>query len=162
VDANGRVIGVNTVSFASAREGGSDLHFAIPIHIARRVAEELREYGEVRRPWIGWSVAEMPPELRQQLALPEEEGILTITSVVPDSPAARAGIRPGDLLYRIQGLDPYSRARAERILFGTPVGAQVEVELVGVDGQLRRTMVSVIEDPLTGAVREARARRPAG
>jgi hypothetical protein len=59
---------------------------------------------------------------------------------VRDSPADRAGIRPGDILRGIRGLDPYSLARAERILFGTPVGADVEVEVLRVgDGHLHRT-----------------------
>jgi S1-C subfamily serine protease len=88
---------------------------------------------------------------------------LTVTEVVRDSPADRAGIRPGDVLRGIRGLDPYSLARAERILFGTPVGADVEVEVLRVgDGHLHRTVVHVIEDPYTRAEREARGRQPLG
>ena len=161
VDATGRVIGVNTVSYSSRSEGPGDIHFAIPINTARWVAQELREYGEVRKPWLGWSVSEVSADVRSLLQLPEEEGVLRVNEVVRDSPADRAGIRSGDILYRVQGLDPYSRARAERILFGTPVGAKISVQLLR-DGQLVERVVDVIEDPYTRAEREARSRRPLG
>ena len=161
IDANGRVIGVNTVSWSSRYEGSGDIHFAIPINTAYWVAQELREYGEVRKPWIGWTVAEVEPEVRDRLQLPEEEGFLRVAEVVRDSPADRAGIRPGDILWRVQGVDPYSRARAERILFGTLVGKTIQVQIVR-DGQQLDAMIDVIEDPGTKAEREARARQPLG
>jgi serine protease Do len=162
LNANGEVIGVNTVSVSSWREGtGGGIHFAIPINTARWVARELRTYGEVRKPWIGWTVSEVAPEVQNRLAIPETEGFLQVTDVLRDSPAHRAGIRPGDYLNRIQGLDPYSRTRAERILFGTPVDTDIDVQLLR-DGQLIDKKVHVIEDPYTRAEREARSRRPLG
>jgi S1-C subfamily serine protease len=161
VNANGEVIGVNAVDFQSVRAGSTGLHFAIPIDTARWVASELLQYGEVRTPWIGWVLEEVAPDVRARLELPEEEGVLRIIQVVRDSPAELAGIRPGDTLLSIRGFDPYSRARAARILFGTRVGADVEVELLR-DGQVVRSVVHVIEDPYTKAEREARSRRPLG
>jgi serine protease Do len=161
VNASGEVIGVSTATYASMREGSVGVHLAIPINTARWVALELLTYGEVRRPWIGWSVAEVPDSTREKLSLEEDQGILTVTGVVPGSPADRSGIHPGDILLAIQGLDPYSIARAERILFATPVGATITVELLG-DGQLHRKVVQVIEDPIARAKREARARGPLG
>jgi serine protease Do len=161
VNADGEVIGVNAVDFASIRARSTGLHFAIPIDTARWVASELRDYGEVRTPWIGWVLEEIAPDVRERLALPEEEGVLRIASVVPQSPADAARLRPGDTLLHIRGLDPYSQARAARILFGTRVGADVDVELLR-DGQVVRTVVHVVEDPTTKAAREARARRPLG
>jgi serine protease Do len=161
VNADGEVIGVNTVDFASIRAHSTGLHFAIPIDTARWVASELRAYGEVRTPWIGWELAEIAPEVRERLALPEEEGVLRIAVVVPQSPADRAGVRVDDTLLTIRGLDPYSQARAARLLFGTRVGADVAIELLR-DGQVVRTVVHVVEDPASKAAREARARRPIG
>jgi serine protease Do len=161
LDATGRVIGVNTVSFGTEGSGASGIHFAIPINTARWVWQELLDYGEVRKPWIGWSVADISPEVSQALQLPEDQGIVTVTEVVPTSPADRAGMRAGDVLLRLQGSEPYSRARAERILFGTPVDADVTVEFLR-DGQMHRTVVHVIEDPYTRAERERRAEAPPG
>jgi serine protease Do len=156
LDATGRVIGVNTVSFGTEGSGASGIHFAIPINTARWVWQELLEYGAVRKPWIGWSVADISPEVSAALQLPEDQGIVTVTQVVPTGPADRAGIRAGDVLLSLQGSEPYSRARAERILFGTPVDADVTVEFLR-DGQMHRTVVHVIEDPYTRAERERRA-----
>jgi serine protease Do len=161
VNASGQVVGVNTVSYTNLREGGSGVHFAIPINTARWVARELHDYGEVRKPWIGWRVTEVTPDVRSRLNLPEEEGVLRVAEVVRDGPAYRAGIRAGDILYKIRGLDPYSLARAERILFGTLVDSEIQVMLLR-DGQLLRAMVHVIEDPYARAEREARGRRPVG
>jgi serine protease Do len=160
VNADGEVIGVNAARLESP-VGEVGVGFSIPINTVKWVWEELRDYGEVRKPWIGWAVSEVSPEVRARLALPEEEGVLTVTRVLPGSPAERAGIRPGDVLRSINGLDAYSLARADRILFGTPVGGQVEVEILG-DGQLRRVVVHVVEDPGTRAEREARYRRRLG
>lgn len=161
VNANGEVIGVNAVNFASVREGSTGIHFAIPINTARWVAAELLQYGEVRRPWIGWSVEEVDAGVRRRLQLPEDQGILTVRGVVPGSPAEVAGIRADDVLQSIQGMDPYSLSRAERILFGTPVGADIAVEVLR-DGQVRRSVVHVEEDPVSRAERIQRTARAAG
>lgn len=161
VNANGEVIGVNAVNFASVREGATGLHFAIPINTARWVAGELLQFGEVRRPWIGWAVAEVDPQVRERLQIPEDQGILTVRGVVPGSPAEQSGIRAGDVLQSIQGMDPYSLSRAERILFGTPVGAEIEVEVLR-DGQVRRSVVHVDEDPASRLERIQRTARASG
>ena len=154
MNANGEVIGVNTVKLA----GSVGVSFSIPINTVKWVWQELREFGEVRRPWIGWGAEELSLEVRRQLQIPEEEGILTVVRVVPDSPADRAGIRPHDIIRSLQGLDAYSLARAERILFGTRVGSSIEVELLR-DGHLRRVLVHIAEDPSAQALRQARLRR---
>jgi serine protease Do len=160
VNADGEVVGLNAAKLEGPL-GAAGVGFSIPINTVKWVWQELRDYGEVRRPWIGWAVSEVSPEVRAKLNLPEELGVLTVTRVVPDSPADRAGIRPGDVIQTINGLDAYSLARADRILFGTPVGGEVEVEILGA-GQLRRVMVHVVEDPSTRAEREARHRRRLG
>jgi serine protease Do len=91
VDATGEVIGVNSSIFSPS--GGSiGIGFAIPINRARRVAEDLLAHGVVRRPWVGIQ----PALSRGQTAT---NGVV-VASVVPGSPAAKAGIRPGDIITR--------------------------------------------------------------
>jgi len=95
VNAAGEVIGVNSSIFSPS--GGSiGLGFAIPINRAKRVAEDLLAHGVVRRPWIG-----IQPQLTPRTVTGESprSGVV-VASVVPGSPAAQAGIRPGDVLIR--------------------------------------------------------------
>jgi serine protease Do len=93
VNADGEVVGVNS-SIYSPSGGSVGLGFAIPINRARRVAEDLLEHGRVRRPWVGIVLrtpnAQNPRELLTA-------GVV-VRAVVPGSPAARAGVRDGDLL----------------------------------------------------------------
>lgn len=96
VNAVGEVIGVNS-SIYSPSGGSIGLGFAIPVDRARRVVEDLLEHGRVRRPWIG-----IKPRTPQRGDVSREllSGGVTVEQVVPGSPAARAGIAPGDVLLR--------------------------------------------------------------
>ena len=92
VNAEGRVIGVNSSIFSLS--GGSEgLGFAIPINRALHVAAELIEVGRVRRPWVGLDVVTEPSDNFVRIPV--------VSQVYPDTPGARAGLRPGDILLRI-------------------------------------------------------------
>ena len=94
VNAVGEVIGVNSSIFSPS--GGSvGIGFAIPINRARRVAEDLLAHGVVRRPWVGIQ----PLLSRTQSGQPRASGVV-VASVVPGSPAARSGVRAGDVIVR--------------------------------------------------------------
>ncbi len=94
VNALGEVIGVNS-SIYSPTGSSVGLGFAIPINRVRRVTEDLLAHGVVKRPWIGLKLGVMPPGAGHAPAVGA-----TITSVVPGSPAARAGIQANDILVR--------------------------------------------------------------
>jgi len=94
VNALGEVIGVNSSIFSPS--GGSvGIGFAIPINRARRVAEDLLAHGVVRHPWIG-----LQPVLSRGPGPTSPSAGVVVGSVVPGSPAARAGIQPGDVIIR--------------------------------------------------------------
>jgi serine protease DegQ len=99
VDADGRLVGINTAIFS--RSGGSlGIGFAIPVDVARQVATAILKDGVVARGWIGVQTRELTPELADALKLGDAKGVL-IGGVVSDAPAAKAGLKPGDVLTRI-------------------------------------------------------------
>jgi serine protease Do len=166
VNADGEVIGVNmAIVSTAAGQTNVGVNFSIPIKTVKWVVEELREYGELRTPWVGWRLDEVvPPAVRRRIQLEERDGVLMVGHVDADSPAERAGIAAGDIVLSINGQNPYSRARADRILFDTRVGgAPLTVEILRArDGQLATVVVEVLENPVTRRDREARRSRPLG
>ncbi|HUF86405.1 MAG TPA: DegQ family serine endoprotease [Thermohalobaculum sp.] len=100
-DQEGRVIGVNTAIF-SPSGGNVGVGFAIPSNQARKVATALIEEGRVERGWVGVSIQPVTREIAESLGLDEARGAL-VASVEPDGPAARAGIRAGDVILGFGG-----------------------------------------------------------
>ena len=99
VDAAGHLVGINTAIFS--RSGGSlGIGFAVPVDTARQVMEALIRGGSVRRGWIGIEPRDLSAELAESLALPVKRGVL-ITGVLQDGPAARGGLKPGDVVIKV-------------------------------------------------------------
>ena len=93
LNINGELIGINTAIYARAEGIG----FAIPINKARKIIADLIVYGEVVYAWIGLVVQDMDNNLAAYLKLPVASGVV-VKDVEPDSPAAKAGIREGDII----------------------------------------------------------------
>lgn len=101
VDEQGRLVGINTAIFS--RSGGSlGIGFAIPVGTARQVMQALVSEGQVARGWIGVQTRELTPEFIEAFKLTVHEGVL-ISGVVVNAPAAKAGIKPGDVVTRVAG-----------------------------------------------------------
>jgi Do/DeqQ family serine protease len=99
VNAQGFLIGINTAIFS--RTGGSlGIGFAIPVDTAREVMEALVRGGAVRRGWIGVEPRDLSAELAESLNLPVKQGAL-IVGVLQNGPAARGGVRPGDVVVKV-------------------------------------------------------------
>jgi serine protease DegQ len=99
IDTNGNLIGINSAIYS--RNGGSmGIGFAIPVSIAQQVMEQISSNGSVTRGWIGIEAQDITPELAESFNLKSSSGSL-IAGVLLDSPADRAGLRPGDILTTI-------------------------------------------------------------
>jgi serine protease Do len=110
VNMRGEVVGINTAIV----RGGSGIGFAIPSNMAKRVASELRTSGKVTRGWLGVSLQPLTPELATSFGAKDTKGAL-IADVSADSPAARAGLKSGDVITEFNGKkidDPSALARA--------------------------------------------------
>ena len=108
INSNGQVIGINTL----VRSGpGAGLGFAIPINLAKNVSDQLLENGEVIHPYLGVQLISLNPKIAKEhnedpnslVQLPERSGAL-IQSVMPNSPAEKAGLRRGDLVIAAENI----------------------------------------------------------
>ena len=110
VNMRGEVVGINTAIV----RGGSGIGFAIPSNLAKRVASELRTSGKVTRGWLGVSIQPLTSDLATSFGVKESKGAL-VSDVSADSPAARAGVKSGDVILEFNGKkveDPSALARA--------------------------------------------------
>ena len=99
VDAQGNLVGINTAIF-SASGGSLGIGFAVPVDTARAVMEALLRGGSVKRGWIGVVPRDLSAELAESLNLPVKSGVL-ITGVLQDGPAAKGGVKPGDVVLKV-------------------------------------------------------------
>lgn len=101
VDTEGRLVGINTLIFSQS--GGSEgIGFAAPSNIVRNIVGQITKFGRVRRGEIGVNAQTISPVLAEALALPVDEGVV-LADVAPGSPAATAGLRPGDIVLALDG-----------------------------------------------------------
>jgi serine protease Do len=127
-DMDGKVIGVNT-AIISPTGGSIGIGFAVPSNTALQIIQQLKEYGETRRGWLGVHVQNITDEIALGFDLDDAKGAL-VAEVTPDSPAAEGGLKPGDVIVKFDG-QPIETMRAlPRLVAGTDVGKEVEVELV--------------------------------
>lgn len=146
---DGEIVGINTAIVAQ----GQGIGFAIPSVMARRVLDQLRQNGRVVRGWLGVGIQEITEELAQSLELPEANGVL-VSQIFEDSPAAKAGFEPEDVIIEYEGTRVRELSDLPRLVADTKVGKRVEVVVLR-DGE-RRTLRPVIarleeEDPLATA-----------
>ncbi len=139
-DMKGRVIGINS-AILSPSGGSVGIGFAIPSNIVRRVVAQLVKYGETRRGWLGVRIQSITEELAEGLGLRKPEGAL-VTEVTPSGPAAKAGIRPRDVIISFNGHRVKRMRELPRLVAESPVGEEVPVTVLrdGKPVQLKVTL----------------------
>ena len=151
INANGEVIGINTL----VRSGpGAGLGFAIPINLAKNVSDQLLENGEVIHPYLGVQLVSLNPKIAKEhnkdpnslVQLPERFGAL-IQSVIPNSPAEKAGLRRGDLVIAAENIS----IEEPKALLDEVEKAQIgKVFLLNVLRDNKEIRVNIKPEPLPG------------
>jgi serine protease Do len=125
---NGEVIGINTAIFSQT--GGSiGIGFAIPANMAKSVIAQLKDGGKVHRGRLGVQIQTVTPEIAESLSLPQAHGAL-VGVVLPDSPAEKAGLQPGDVITSFDGKEVNAMRSLPRIVAETPVGKKVSLSAI--------------------------------
>ena len=144
VNATGDVIGINT--FILSHSGGSEgLGFAIPIDAVRRVVDEIRRYGEVRRPWTGLTIRDISPFIADRLGLASREGVV-IWSVDSGSPADEAGIDVGEVIREVDGRAIRDSGDARLAISGAQIGDTMKLKIER-EGKTRDVRLTLREEP---------------
>ncbi|OUL29799.1 serine protease [Nostoc sp. RF31YmG] len=132
LNARGEVIGMNTAII----QGAQGLGFSIPINTAQRISNQLVATGKAQHPYLGIQMVGLTPELKQNinsdpnsgLSVEEDKGVLVV-KVVPNSPAAKAGIRAGDVIQKLNGQTVTDASSIQKAVDDSQIGGDVRLEL---------------------------------
>jgi len=131
IDLRGNLIGINTAILAENGGGNQGIGFAIPINMARAVMDQIVSHGKVVRGYLGLYPQDVTPALAKQFGLSQPSGAL-VGEVEPDTPAARAGLKRGDVIVAMNGQAITSandlRLRVSEMAPGTTVKLQISRE----------------------------------
>ena len=131
LNSSGEVIGVNTAII----QGAQGLGFAIPINTVKRIAEQLATKGRVDHPYLGVQMGELSQELRSQInqsnvgfKVNQDDGVIVLT-IAPNSPAARAGLRPGDVIQSINNVAIQNSRQVQEQVEASNVGNPMQITI---------------------------------
>tara|TARA_B100000686_G_scaffold332253_1_gene396797 strand:+ start:212 stop:1633 length:1422 start_codon:yes stop_codon:yes gene_type:complete len=127
-DLNGKVIGINTAIIAPGQSGSIGIGFAIPSNPASNVINQLIEFGETKRGWLGVRIQEVTKEIAELEKLKKPEGAL-VASVSENSPADKGGIKAGDIILEFDGKKVNTMRTLPKLVAQTKVGKRVVVKV---------------------------------
>ncbi|MEP6670796.1 MAG: trypsin-like peptidase domain-containing protein [Chthoniobacter sp.] len=149
INLKGEIIGINSAIFSTSQEGAwLGISFAIPSNVARRALESVLKTGRIVRGYLGVTmvnISDITPEAAHSLGLHDAAGVV-VAQVMPDSPAEKAGLKPGDLIRRFNG-----RPVPDKIFFRSrvaelDVNSQAQLTIVR-NGQEQMLTVQIVEAP---------------
>lgn len=140
VTLKGELAGINTAIYSQSG-GNIGIGFAIPINMAQQVMEQLVKFGEIKRGYLGAEMQNLDPELAAAFGLSGRSGAVLVT-ILPDSPAQRAGLRAGDVVTKINGKAVRDAADLRNQIGLMRVGDGVQLEFVR-DGKAMKASAQV-------------------
>ena len=138
-NTNGKVVGINS-AIISTTGGSVGIGFAIPSKTATSVIEQLIEYGETRRGWLGVRIQEVSEDIASSLGMESASGALVV-SIDDDGPAKQAGIKSGDIILTFNGVNIDTMRELPRVVAETKVGTKVEVEIWRKNKAIKKNVV---------------------
>ena len=145
-DLHGQVIGVNTAIYSPS--GGSvGIGFAIPSNLAKDVVAQLKEHGHMTWGWLGVSIQNITPSVAKGLGLSSNQATgALVASIVPDSPAGKAGLRSGDVITAAGAHEIKNVHDLPRLVGATPIGSKLALRVLR-DGKPETLDVTIGEMP---------------
>ncbi|MEN6447509.1 MAG: DegQ family serine endoprotease [Syntrophaceae bacterium] len=154
INLEGRAVGINTAIFSQSG-GYMGIGFAIPVNLVKQIYSQLVDHGTVIRGYLGVSVQDLTPDLAKSFGLKDTKGAL-VTQAMPDTPAAKAGLKQGDVIVRLNGepVDTIAPFR-NRIALTSP-GTTVNLTVIR-DGKEKSVPVTIEKMP---AAEQAEVSKP--
>ncbi len=150
VDVLGRLVGINQSIISSNPRGGNvGIGFSVPSNLARYVLERLVAEGKVTRGYLGVLIQPVTPDLAREFKLPDNNGAL-VAEVTPDSPAAKAGLKEGDVIVQLNDRKITDSRHLRLMVAQTPPGTTVTLHILR-DGKPKTITVKLAELPQDAA-----------
>jgi serine protease Do len=149
VNLEGKVVGINA-AIKSKSGGFQGVGLAVASNLAKNVIQALRTDGAVKRGYLGIQVRELDPNVATRLGLAKDTGVV-VADVYDNTPAAKGGMKPGDIITHIAGKAVKDGAMMQRIVLTLPINKAAEVD-VQRDGKTLKLNVTVEEQPSTFGV----------
>jgi len=144
VNLRGQVIGINTLIFNAP---GSGIGFAIPSNMASRISQQIASGGKVQRPFIGITMQPITDELAGHYGIADRDGAV-VMQLVEDGPAAKAGVKPMDIIRKIDGKPMKSTSDVQKHVLGQDVGKEIAIEILR-NGKVMNFKVALEQMPET-------------
>lgn len=140
VNLQGQLVGINTAILAP-NGGNIGIGFAIPADMAKVITLQIVKYGRVNRGMAGVMTQTLTPELAAAFHLPNEKGAL-VSQVLPNSPAAQAGLKVGDVIKKVNGVEVSNAGQVKNLIGLVRAGSKVELSIVRNKKQLPILLVT--------------------
>jgi serine protease Do len=145
INGRGELVGINTAIFSQSG-GYQGIGFAVPSNLVRRVVDDLKQYGEVRRGSVGYvEVSPVTTRLAEELGAPDTSGVV-ISGLYRTSAAYRAGLRPGDIIRSVNGQDIANTSQFVKAIADSPIGSTARIEYLR-DGKRNTVRIEVERQP---------------
>ncbi len=141
VNANGELIGINS-AIASQTGRNEGYGFAIPVNLAKKILEDFKQYGSVKRGYIGVNFVALDAETAEKLNIKDING-LYVNDVSPNGAAAAAGIKEGDIIKKVEGVEIYDSPDLQEKIGRLRPGDKVSLAVLKTDGAIKNVVITL-------------------